>query len=447
LVTLHFPFLGGGLKTRFDFQKLTVTEEHPVLLSTGEWIPANKIKKGDSVKFLASHCTQCWKLMPFYREFCSQKCQSTWVATNQWKRADFIQNMSEKATEQHRQMKLSPNPYPWMPLLREANIARQKKLIAEGKHTFSDPNNMILAFKALGKSSKGSYIEKCLEKELKNRNIETVSQYPIFINRDHRNIPHFYFLDFAIPDLKIAIECDGEQWHNSNTILKDKKRQEYIEKLGWQFLRFTGNEIKHSLKDCVDQVQRLIKNHKGEYFFFDIPCIDVKFHNTLESKRKVTLYNFSVNEDESYIAKGFVVHNCGLPETGDKWWSHWSRRQMTEVIVQAKRAHDKGQPRLFNYEDWRPDWAHQTRLNDMISLGNWHNLRIKKNTTFGDHMRVKWNNPKHPRGPFKYFGGVLYPVGLDTETNDLIYKYREWQPGDNRMNLWEYNEAPVRTIR
>ena len=130
---------------------------------------------------------------------------------------------------------------------------------------------------------------------------------------------------------------------------------------------------------------------------------------------------------------------CGMPESGDKWFSNWSRRQMTEVIVQAKRASDRGEDRLFNYEDWRPDWAHQIPFSDSVNVKNWHNFRLLKNSTFGDHMRIKWNNPKHPRGPFKYFGGVLFPVGIDQITNDLIYKYREWQPGDNAMNLWEYN--------
>jgi DNA repair photolyase/predicted nucleic acid-binding Zn ribbon protein len=451
LVTLHFPLSAGSANAgdiRADFKKLTVTEEHPILLSTGEWIPANKIKKGDSIKFLSTHCTQCGKPIPFYKEFCSQSCQSTWVAINQWKREDHIQNMSLKAITQHqKQHKIYGDLYPWSEKLAIAVSKANKQLIKEGKHIFQKPGMQELAFKALGKSNKGSYIERILFEELKKRNIEVEPQYPILIGKGLRNITHYYFIDFAIPDLKIAIECDGEQWHNSNTIEKDNKRQTYIEKLGWQFLRFTGNELKHSLSSCADQVQRLIKNHNGEYEFFDVEVINIEFSDTKTNKRKVSLYNFSVEEDESYIAKGFVVHNCGMPESGDKWFSNWSRRQMTEVIVQAKRAHDRGEARLFNYEDWRPEWAHQTRLNDMISLGNWHNLRIKKHTTFGDHMRVKWNNPKHPRGPFKYFGGVLFPIGVDAETNDLVYKYREWQPGDSAMNLWEYNSIEAEVIK
>ena len=131
---------------------------------------------------------------------------------------------------------------------------------------------------------------------------------------------------------------------------------------------------------------------------------------------------------------------CGMPDSGDKWFSKWSRRQMTEVIVQAKKAYERGEPKLFNYEDWRPEWAHKTSLSSMVAMSNWHNHRLKKYVTFGDHMRIKWNNPKHPRGPYKYFDTVLYPVGIDKNTGDLTYKYREWNPKDTKMNLWETNK-------
>lgn len=131
---------------------------------------------------------------------------------------------------------------------------------------------------------------------------------------------------------------------------------------------------------------------------------------------------------------------CGMPDSGDKWFSKWSRRQMTEVIVQARKSHDRGEDRLFSYDDWAPAWAHQVPVSAMIAMGNWHNSRKKKDVTFGDHMRLKWNNPKHPRGPYKYFQTVLFPVGTDERTGDLVFKYREWTPDQNKMNLWEYND-------
>lgn len=116
---------------------------------------------------------------------------------------------------------------------------------------------------------------------------------------------------------------------------------------------------------------------------------------------------------------------CGMPESGDKWFSNWSRRQMTEVVVQAKRAYDRGERRLFNYEDWKPDWAHVTSYEGCVALKGFHDSRRLRNYTIGDSFRKKWNNPKHPRGPYHYFGGVLKPIGMD-QNQDLVYEYDPW---------------------
>jgi DNA repair photolyase len=116
---------------------------------------------------------------------------------------------------------------------------------------------------------------------------------------------------------------------------------------------------------------------------------------------------------------------CGIPPD-DPWFGGWSRRQMTNVVVEAKRAYKTGKPRLWSYLDWAPEWAHKTPIGQMVALNSWHNHRVKKYQTFGDHMRSKWNDPTHPRGPYKYFGGVLFPVGVDNATGDVCYEYRPW---------------------
>jgi very-short-patch-repair endonuclease len=49
-----------------------------------------------------------------------------------------------------------------------------------------------------------------------------------------------YFVDFADPINKIAIEVDSKKWHTDEE--KDKKRQKEIEKLGWTFIRFNSKQ-------------------------------------------------------------------------------------------------------------------------------------------------------------------------------------------------------------
>ena len=119
---------------------------------------------------------------------------------------------------------------------------------------------------------------------------------------------------------------------------------------------------------------------------------------------------------------------CGFPED-DEWFGNWSRRQMTEVIVRAHRSHEIGERRLFTYDDWRPEWAHMIPFNYMIAVRNWHNYRLKKYKTFGDHMRDKWNDPTSPRGPYQYFGKTLVPIGKDSNSGDLVYEYRPYELG------------------
>jgi len=60
-------------------------------------------------------------------------------------------------------------------------------------------------------------------------------------------------------------------------------------------------------KKCGEEVLRVLANHNDEYVFIDAEITSI---STQESKRTHTLYNLSVAKDESYVAKGFTVHNC-----------------------------------------------------------------------------------------------------------------------------------------
>jgi len=71
----------------------------------------------------------------------------------------------------------------------------------------------------------------------------------------------------------------------------------------------TANNLKIGDKISVIGEKRLLKNHNGEYKFTSVPIIEIK---RWILKKARTLYNFSVEGDESYIAKGFVTHNCSI---------------------------------------------------------------------------------------------------------------------------------------
>src|SRR5471030_2273614 len=67
-----------------------------------------------------------------------------------------------------------------------------------------------------------------------------------------------YRLDFAIRQgsLKIAIECDGEQFHGSDKLEEDIARQATLERLGWNFVRIRGSEF---YRDETFAIARVVK--------------------------------------------------------------------------------------------------------------------------------------------------------------------------------------------
>lgn len=58
-----------------------------------------------------------------------------------------------------------------------------------------------------------------------------------------------YFLDFADPFKRIAIECDGKQWHNAE---KDAKRDARLRADGWTVYRIPGHKCNRTLRRPYD---------------------------------------------------------------------------------------------------------------------------------------------------------------------------------------------------
>jgi very-short-patch-repair endonuclease len=60
-----------------------------------------------------------------------------------------------------------------------------------------------------------------------------------------------YFVDFGHPLARVAIECDGKEWHLDHA--KDAERQREIESYGWTVYRLTGRaclQLGHMGYDC-----------------------------------------------------------------------------------------------------------------------------------------------------------------------------------------------------
>lgn len=64
-----------------------------------------------------------------------------------------------------------------------------------------------------------------------------------------------YTVDFAIPELKLIIECDGTYWHGLHRQqVRDKHKDAWLSRRGWAIVRLPETLIRASVSECIDLV-------------------------------------------------------------------------------------------------------------------------------------------------------------------------------------------------
>ncbi|MGQ0595390.1 MAG: endonuclease domain-containing protein [Gammaproteobacteria bacterium] len=72
-----------------------------------------------------------------------------------------------------------------------------------------------------------------------------------------------YVLDFYCPELKPAIEVDGDSHFQAGVGEYDRERQRYIESLGIHVLRFTNREMFERLHDVAGGIAEVVRARGG----------------------------------------------------------------------------------------------------------------------------------------------------------------------------------------
>jgi len=72
-----------------------------------------------------------------------------------------------------------------------------------------------------------------------------------------------YIADFYSHKLKLVIELDGSIHDLEETKKKDHERQSAIESLGLTVIRFTNEEIKLCIEDCIEIIRRYVTSTKS----------------------------------------------------------------------------------------------------------------------------------------------------------------------------------------
>ncbi|HWF44428.1 MAG TPA: endonuclease domain-containing protein [Candidatus Kapabacteria bacterium] len=74
-----------------------------------------------------------------------------------------------------------------------------------------------------------------------------------------------YILDFYSPEARLAIEVDGSSHETEAAKAKDKIRQNLIENLDIEFLRFTDSEVLNTAESCVKIIEAAVRRRTDEF--------------------------------------------------------------------------------------------------------------------------------------------------------------------------------------
>ena len=67
-----------------------------------------------------------------------------------------------------------------------------------------------------------------------------------------------YVVDFYCPELKLAVEIDGDSHFQNSAVDSDRHRQAFIESFGIRFLRFTNEDVIKNLDGVIEAVRRTV---------------------------------------------------------------------------------------------------------------------------------------------------------------------------------------------
>jgi hypothetical protein len=66
--------------------------------------------------------------------------------------------------------------------------------------------------------------------------------------------PSCYKIDIADPSRQVAIEVDGRSHNTLARHAQDRKKEVFLQSIGWRVLRFTNEEVMADLSGCVQKV-------------------------------------------------------------------------------------------------------------------------------------------------------------------------------------------------
>ena len=159
------------------------------------------------------------------------------------------------------------------------------------------------------------------------------------------------------------------------------------------------------------------KNSKGQGYKrlnYQIKRPIIKNMKKIAHNHRMLLYVSDAHHKEKCDA----VCCCGTPPSFKVYDGHFAGALQIAKQRKDHKVYWKDiEPKIKTYFD-SFEWYGAMGFNTSSSK-----MRARRKTqTMADYIRSIWNNPKDGKSPYKYFEGILYPIGLDEE-NNVIYKY------------------------
>lgn len=287
---------------------LFCTDKHPVFTFEKGFTASSKLEIGDEVEFENAHGNkklknisgQIYATAPSGNidcDICGQTCASNSALGSHMRTHDPDypgNNMSKKG---HRV--LSENAH-----IRNQNPEIRRKI---GKTISRKMRNGEMPTKFGGYIGNGTYTPQqlVLYNELLKHDERWELEFPVSTGHYRTNInkyPLNYKLDIGFPEHKVGIEIHGRMHRQKKQMIKDQKKQDFLQSKGWLILEIWNNEIDENINDCIDKILSSLVGRS--------PCkSEIRSVEEVEYIEEF-VYDIEVEDNHNFYAEGVLVHNC-----------------------------------------------------------------------------------------------------------------------------------------
>lgn len=315
---------------------LSITPGHPILTARG-WVCAENICEHDTLYWMGRCCEVCGSAFPLDKALrnknkitCSRSCASKLYVKRTWEYRkkngfhDFKERISSTLKRRYKSGELKSR-------IRDKDVQEKIQKTLFEKYGVNNPYQIKeIKQKALERTNHPEH-RKIIRDRMINGGAVKALRMSVYSNPSKPQLTLYervksifcdsilnepvgnrYLADIFVPSKKLIIEYDGSYFHKDKE--KDDRRDDYLLKHGFATIRYRDRIP--STSELKADVGRVMANHDGKYKLIEVGIYSIQ---KVEAQKKHKLYDLQIEEDESFVANGIVVHNCELVELPQGW--------------------------------------------------------------------------------------------------------------------------------